>query len=246
MDIIRPADQVLGIDLPPSKGAFAPKSTPSVAVYPSSSEERTTRGTERPLVRLEEKTRWRDYSLDIPGAKEWNKQSTAWDSTSWLHAVLALDSRERAMRNQVYRDDVRRFELRTGLQMAWEPAEGKKAAEKKAQRKKGAEEGSDGEDEDYEDNEDNDESEIGDEEKKGEKIKLIITVNVYLNFAALATPAPEIGTDLIGLILHSIIPSDLPLMLDASDKRYDALRSFFACMQPAPFLPRGMNASTLR
>lgn len=47
--------------------------------------------------------------------------ATAWDSVHWLHAALGLDPDESPTRKGVYRDDVKRIALRTGVQIVWFP-----------------------------------------------------------------------------------------------------------------------------
>lgn len=80
-------------------------------------------------------------------------------------------------------------------------------------------------------------------------IKATVTINIYVNLTNLAVPAPEVATELIGLILHSLIPSDTVSTLagqSASKTRTLALQHFFECMQPASFLPRGLASASLQ
>ncbi|CAK9783442.1 hypothetical protein CC85DRAFT_282178 [Cutaneotrichosporon oleaginosum] len=47
--------------------------------------------------------------------------ATTWDSVHWLHAALALDPNENPTRTGNYRDQVKRIQLRTGVQVVWFP-----------------------------------------------------------------------------------------------------------------------------
>lgn len=78
-------------------------------------------------------------------------------------------------------------------------------------------------------------------------LKLIITVNIFFDHTKMNEIAPDVGSDLIGFVLHSLLPTGLPIeAVPNTDIRNTALKHFFACMQPAPFLPRGLSSSTLQ
>ncbi|BEI82473.1 hypothetical protein CcaverHIS002_0303410 [Cutaneotrichosporon cavernicola] len=47
--------------------------------------------------------------------------TVAWDNVHWLHAALALDPDESPTRKGVYRDDIKRVVLRTGVKIVWFP-----------------------------------------------------------------------------------------------------------------------------
>ncbi|KAL7424578.1 hypothetical protein Q5752_000262 [Cryptotrichosporon argae] len=53
--------------------------------------------------------------------KVWSPGGTAWDIDNWLHAILALDPALPPTRKTAYRDDKRRFHLRTTVQLSWVP-----------------------------------------------------------------------------------------------------------------------------
>ena len=69
----------------------------------------------KPLVRLKSPMR----AL----GKEWYPSSSSWDTRDWLHASLSLDPDEEATRKLVYRDELRRVSLETGVQISWVPDE---------------------------------------------------------------------------------------------------------------------------
>ncbi|ORX34384.1 SNF2 family N-terminal domain-domain-containing protein [Kockovaella imperatae] len=81
----------------------------------------------------------------------------------------------------------------------------------------------------------------------GIEIKILVTVEVFADWKAITTPLPEIGRDMLGLILHSLIPSPTPSrQLSESKARAQALQYFFTCLQPAPDHPLHFNASSLQ
>lgn len=74
------------------------------------------------------------------------------------------------------------------------------------------------------------------------EIHLILTIDLYLDPTTLFDPAPDVGQDLLGLILHSLIPSPTsqPATSD-SDRRASSLRHFFASVGPAPPVPNSRS-----
>jgi E3 ubiquitin-protein ligase SHPRH len=79
------------------------------------------------------------------------------------------------------------------------------------------------------------------------ELALVITIQVYVDLEALATPLPDVGTELVGLILHSLIPTSTPSTAKSeSEARAAALRYFFECMRPAPYLPRDFPVHSLQ
>ncbi len=87
----------------------------------------------------------------------------------------------------------------------------------------------------------------GEGEDADAEIKLLITINVYLDMAVLYEPLPDIGKDLLGLILNALVPSAAPpKSRSESENRAAALRHFFACLRPAPYLPLAFHAGRLQ
>lgn len=79
------------------------------------------------------------------------------------------------------------------------------------------------------------------------ELALVIAIQVYVDLEALATPLPDVGTELVGLILHSLIPTSTPsTAMSESEARAAALRHFFECMRPAPYLPRDFPVRSLQ
>lgn len=70
------------------------------------------------------------------------------------------------------------------------------------------------------------------------ELKLILTIDAHIDLDHLFDPSHEIANDLMGLILHSLVPSptSLPPMSD-SERRADALQHFFSTVRPAPPVP---------
>ncbi|OXB37227.1 E3 ubiquitin-protein ligase SHPRH [Cryptococcus neoformans] len=79
------------------------------------------------------------------------------------------------------------------------------------------------------------------------EIKLLIVSQVYLDISFIFDPLPDIGNDMLGFILHSIIPSPTAATYASeSEARAAGLRNFYACLKPAPDLPFNFSASRLQ
>ena len=66
-------------------------------------------------------------------------------------------------------------------------------------------------------------------------LRLVLDINVYLDYDTIFEPSSDISNDLTGLILHSLIPSPTAqYSMSGSERRADSLRHFFACLRPAP------------
>lgn len=79
------------------------------------------------------------------------------------------------------------------------------------------------------------------------EIKLLIVSQVYLDISFIFDPLPDIGNDMLGFILHSIIPSPTAATYASeSEARAAGLRNFYACLKPAPDLPFNFPASRLQ
>lgn len=86
----------------------------------------------------------------------------------------------------------------------------------------------------------------GGEADKAE-IKLLVVSHIYLDISFLFDPLPEIGNDMLGFILHSIIPSPTATTYASeSEARAAGLRNFYACLKPAPDLPFNFPANRLQ
>jgi len=84
-------------------------------------------------------------------------------------------------------------------------------------------------------------------EKAGAEIKLLVTVDVYLDMAVIYDPLPDTGKDMLGLILHSLIPAPPTAKTRSeSEARASALRHFLACLRPAPHLHSDSQAASLQ
>ncbi|WVQ69001.1 uncharacterized protein L199_007213 [Kwoniella botswanensis] len=81
----------------------------------------------------------------------------------------------------------------------------------------------------------------------GVEIKLLLTINVMMNMETIFEPLPEIGHDMLGLILHSLIPSPTAKIFRRElESRAAALNDFYACLKPAPDLPFNYSANQLQ
>ncbi|WRT65006.1 uncharacterized protein IL334_001947 [Kwoniella shivajii] len=150
-------------------------------------------------------------SIESPASKEWMLSATAWDMQNWLHAILSLDPTFEPTRKGIYRDDKKRFQLQSGLQICWIPG-----------------------------NEDENEDSAID-------LKLLITINVYMDMTNIFDPLPEAGQDMLGLILHSLISSPTSANFSNETKaRAAGLRHFYASLRPAPDLPFNYSAKQLQ
>ncbi|WWC87137.1 uncharacterized protein L201_002023 [Kwoniella dendrophila CBS 6074] len=78
-------------------------------------------------------------------------------------------------------------------------------------------------------------------------LKLLVTINVFVNLKSIVVPLPEIGKDMLGLILHSLIPSSTAKTYKNELKaRSAALAHFYASLKPAPDLPFNYLATQLQ
>ncbi|WWD22076.1 hypothetical protein CI109_106565 [Kwoniella shandongensis] len=141
---------------------------------------------------------------------EWHAASKAWDLEHWIQTVLALDPAVDGNRKAIYRDDKKRFDLSSGLQICWVPD--------------------------------------GEGPGAGIELKLLITIDVFVNMEAIFTSLPDIGNDLVGFVLHSLIPSQTTTTqgVSESETRAAALRHFYSCLRPAPDLPFNYSARQLQ
>jgi E3 ubiquitin-protein ligase SHPRH len=139
--------------------------------------------------------------------------ATAWDSVHWLHAALALDPLQKPTRKGVYRDDVMRVALRTGVQIVWFPGP-------------------------------TDESDV--------ELRLLITVDAYLNMDALDGPRlPDVGASMFNVFLATALPSDADTgSRDTVESwlaaRAAALKGFYDSLGPAPDHPYSFDARKLQ
>ncbi|WVF70051.1 hypothetical protein IAT40_004838 [Kwoniella sp. CBS 6097] len=87
----------------------------------------------------------------------------------------------------------------------------------------------------------------GEGENAGVDLKLSITVHVFVDMETIFIPLPEVGNEMLGLILHSLIPSPTTVIFNnASEARAAALRHFYASLKPAPDLPFSYSANNLQ
>ncbi|WWC67711.1 uncharacterized protein I206_101623 [Kwoniella pini CBS 10737] len=82
----------------------------------------------------------------------------------------------------------------------------------------------------------------------GVDIKLLITVKVMVDPHTILEPLPELGRDMLGLILHSLIPSPTSTdgYINELEARANALNAFYACLRSAPDLPFNFVAGQLQ
>lgn len=71
-------------------------------------------------------------------------------------------------------------------------------------------------------------------EEGGTDLKLLLTVDVLVNIDNLVKPLVDVGVDMVGLILHSLMPAPVTPYLTESEARAEQLRHFFDSLQPAP------------
>ncbi|OCF41195.1 hypothetical protein I317_05025 [Kwoniella heveanensis CBS 569] len=84
-------------------------------------------------------------------------------------------------------------------------------------------------------------------ESAGVDLKLSITIHVFVNMETIFVPLPETGNDMLGLVLHSLIPSPTAATFyNASESRATALRHFYAALKPAPDLPFNYSANNMQ
>nr|XP_019047438.1 E3 ubiquitin-protein ligase SHPRH [Kwoniella bestiolae CBS 10118]OCF26368.1 E3 ubiquitin-protein ligase SHPRH [Kwoniella bestiolae CBS 10118] len=88
---------------------------------------------------------------------------------------------------------------------------------------------------------------VPDDSDDGLDIKLLLTINVMMDLNTIFDPLPEIGHDMLGLILHSLIPSSTARTFRRElEARAAALNSFYTCLRPAPDLPFNFSANQLQ
>ncbi|WVQ97832.1 hypothetical protein IAU59_004947 [Kwoniella sp. CBS 9459] len=87
----------------------------------------------------------------------------------------------------------------------------------------------------------------GEGEGAGVDLKMSITMHVFMDMETIFIPLPEVGNDMLGLILHSLIPSPTAATFhNASEARASALRHFYAALKPAPDLPFSYSVNNLQ
>lgn len=84
-------------------------------------------------------------------------------------------------------------------------------------------------------------------EDGGTDFKLLITTEVLVDFNAVLVPLLDVGDEMVGLILHSLLPSSTTsTYMTTLDARATALRRFFDCLSPAPDHSYGFDARQLQ
>lgn len=77
-----------------------------------------------------------------------------------------------------------------------------------------------------------------DGEEAEAEVQVLMTVDLFLDMEKLFVPLPDVGNELLGLVLHSLIPAPtIEVARNEGEARAQALRRFFACLKPAPGLP---------
>jgi len=81
----------------------------------------------------------------------------------------------------------------------------------------------------------------------GIDIKLMLTIDVLVDMPALFTPLHDVGPDLVGLVLYSLLPASVTARSSSvSENKVNALRTFFDCLEPAPDHPMTFNSRQLQ
>lgn len=145
--------------------------------------------------------------------------ATAWDMDNWLHATLALDPSALPTRRGVYRDDVERIQLRTGVGLTWAPADRQVRPLPAGPR-------------------------TADD---GAEIRLRLTIQVHFNMEGLFVPLPTIGNELLRLIWRFLLPGGLATSAaQETIGQVTSLADFYDCLHPAPELPLGFDTELLQ
>lgn len=83
-------------------------------------------------------------------------------------------------------------------------------------------------------------------EDGGTDLKMVLTVDVLADFENLFVPLKDVGVDMFGLVMHSLMPAPVTPYLSESEARAEAIRHFFACLQPAPDHPPSFDVTQLQ
>lgn len=75
---------------------------------------------------------------------------------------------------------------------------------------------------------------------------IIIKIGLHLDVTTISIPLPDVGDDLVGLVLHSVMPASSNSSSSDSENRSKALRAFFDCLHPAPDLPATLDTDLLQ
>nr|ODN87625.1 hypothetical protein L203_03405 [Cryptococcus depauperatus CBS 7841] len=68
-------------------------------------------------------------------------------------------------------------------------------------------------------------------------IEMLVGLHVYLDMSVLFDPSPDIGRDMLGCILHSLMPSPNVSSVTTPELQSAALKDFYDCLKPAPKIP---------
>ena len=77
-----------------------------------------------------------------------------------------------------------------------------------------------------------------------EELKIVLKVDVRADLETIFTPLPAIGHEVLGLVLHSLLPAPAP-EADAYT-RSGGLKRFYDCLRPAPDLPMSFHVGNLQ
>lgn len=147
--------------------------------------------------------------LRLGSSDQWFINSDAFDTRSWLHAVLAMDPVGVSIRKgSPLQDGKSRFKLLSSVSLTAKDL-----------------------DEPVPDDEGNLLAES--------EITMTLSVDVYADLPIIAAGASDIINDFTGYILHSLLPARIAAYASEADARTAGIRDFFACLQPAPPLPMG-------
>ncbi|KAK8846764.1 hypothetical protein IAR55_005852 [Kwoniella newhampshirensis] len=87
----------------------------------------------------------------------------------------------------------------------------------------------------------------GDGPDAGIELKLLITIDVFVDMNAIYTSLPDVGNDLVGFVLHSLLHSPTSVQATSeSEARAAGLRHFYSTLRPAPDLPFNYSARQLQ
>lgn len=79
---------------------------------------------------------------------------------------------------------------------------------------------------------------VGEGDEALREVKLVLIIDCFIDPTKIFDASPSLDNDFVGLILHSTLPSPAPTSSHSdSERRADALRHFFSCLQPAPPVP---------
>jgi E3 ubiquitin-protein ligase SHPRH len=185
------------------------------------------------------------------GSKEWLASSSAWDLQNWIHAALALDPDQPQTRKaNVRAEKGSPVRLESDVKVCWIPGPGPGpgpgedgAAYRPAALDQQARAVNGDTDSQMQLDSDSDTAAIANTE-----IQLIITIDAYLDLSSLFSPLPDLGQDMLGLILHSLIPaSTVDTSRNEGEARAQALARFYNCLRPAPYIssPRTVQPESM-